>query len=37
MSGLNFGVTVMLILAIAGAVFAHYATKGKKDHKTNTH
>lgn len=36
MSGLNFGVTVMLLLAIAGAVFTYYATKDKKDHKTNT-
>ncbi len=29
MSPLDIGVTVMLVIAIAGVIFAHYATKDK--------
>ena len=29
MNALDIGVTVMLVIAIAGAIFAHYVTKDK--------
>jgi len=29
MEALNIGVTVMLLLAVSGAVFAYFATKNK--------
>ena len=35
MSALDIGVTVMLVIAIAGAIFAHFATKNKP--KTKHH
>ena len=35
MTSLDIGVTAMLILAIAGAIFAHFATQNK--HGTSQH
>ena len=35
MSPIDIGATVMLVIAIAGAIFAHFATKNKP--KTKHH
>jgi len=35
MTGLEIGVTAMLILALAGAIFAHFTTKHTSGHNTH--
>ena len=37
MTSLDIGVTVMLVLATASAIFAHFATKNKNDKIQHSH